>query len=99
MLAIAWLGGSAFAVVAALFMGAYMFSTPHYYATRAAADASGRAVAFRMSVRFCGLRLGPLLGPRLNPLANGFGAIWASIALIVVAVGLISIAGSGMKGS
>jgi MFS family permease len=99
MLALTALGGGIYAVAVAVFMGAYMFSTPYYYATLAAADASGRAVAFSMSVQFAGLTLGPLLGPRLNAYANGFGSIWAGIVLMVVAVALISIAGSRLRRS
>jgi MFS family permease len=99
MLAITALGGGVYAVAVAVFMGAYMFSTPYYYATLAAADTSGRAVAFSMSVQFAGLSLGPLLGPRLNVFANGFGSIWAGIVLMVVAVALISTAGLRLRGS
>jgi MFS family permease len=42
---------------------------------------------------------GALLGPRLNAYANGFGSIWAGIVLMVVAVALISIAGSRLRRS
>jgi MFS family permease len=97
MLAIGGLGASMFALAAALFMGAYMFSTPFYYATLAAADSSGRAVAFSMSVQFLGLTIGPLLGPRLNGYANGMGSIWAGIVLMVVAVAFISAAGAKIR--
>ena len=96
-IAIIGFGGGVFAVIAAVFMGAYMFSTPYYYATLAAADTSGRAVAFSMSVQFCGLTLGRLVGPRLSNYANGFGSIWAGVVLMLVAVALISMAGSRMQ--
>jgi MFS transporter, DHA1 family, inner membrane transport protein len=97
MVALAGLGAGAFAAAAAIFMGAYMFSTPYYYATLAAADTTGRAVAFSMSVQFFGLTMGPLIGPRFSEYAHGFGAIWAGVGLMVVAVALISMAGSRLR--
>lgn len=97
MLAVVWVGEAIFGAIAAVFMGAYMFSTPYYYATLAAADASGRAVAFSMSVQFCGLALGPLLGPRLGSFASGFGAIWAAVGLMLVAVALVSAADARLR--
>jgi MFS family permease len=97
MVALIGMGDRSFAATAAIFMGAYMFSTPYYYATLAAADTSGRAVAFSMSVQFFGLTIGPLLGPRLSEYALGFGAIWAGVGLMVAAVALISMAGSRLR--
>lgn len=92
MVAIASVGAPVYPLAAAALMGAWMFSAPFLLATLAAADASGRAVAFSMSLQFGGLALGPLLGPKISAAAGAFAPIWGGVALIVLAAVLILLA-------
>jgi MFS family permease len=89
LLLLAFGGARFFGLVTAIFMGAWMFNVPYYLATLAAADPSGRAVAFSMSLQFCGMSLGPLIGPRINGSLDGNGAVWLACAMLTIAVVLI----------
>jgi MFS family permease len=77
-------GAPSYGIVAAMLMGAWMFSIPYYLATLAAAEPTGRAVAFSMSLQFCGMAMGPLLGPRINHYLDGYGAAWAAIFMLTI---------------
>ena len=62
---LAWLGSvgaSAFGLAPFLFLFAWNFSVPYMLGTLAALDASGRAVAFNMTLQYIGFAVGPLLG-------------------------------------
>jgi MFS family permease len=97
MLAIPTAGSGLFALAAAALMGGWMFSAPYCMATLAAADSTGRAVAFSMSLQFLGLTIGPMIGVNVNSSGTGFEAIWLGISIMLIAASLIVYAASKLR--
>lgn len=85
-------GGPAFAVAAALFMAAWMFSTPFYLAILSIVDKQGRVVAFSMSLQFCGLAAGPLVGPAIYSAAGLSAVVAVSGVVLCLAAAAVVVA-------